>query len=75
MTPTYTARHAIIWHNDTLPMTVTQATKAAHDLLELAITEKSAGYSAEWVGHLAPLVAAIRKAKEQERALPVEIAA
>lgn len=68
----YTARCAIVWQNDTLPMTIWQAEQAAQGLLELAITEHDEAYSAEWVSHLAPLVNAIRQAKGQAVSRPVE---
>ena len=71
--PTYTARCGIVWGGgDVIPMTITQAEKAAADLLELAIPEHDDTYSAEWVCHLPTLVAAIREAKGQAMSRPVE---
>lgn len=69
--PQYTARHGIVWTGDTIPNTVSDATQAAHDLLDHALTELDPAYSAEWVSHLGPLVAAIREAKQQEAEAPV----
>ena len=72
----YTARHGMIWSAAGANVrTVLEAEAAAPHLLDMAITERSPDLSAMWVDQLASLILAIRDAKEQERAAPLEIAA
>ena len=71
MTAYYTARNALVWSSQA-PRTITEAEEHARDFLNMALTERDAGHSAGWMKQLSNLVSAIRQAKEQERALPVE---
>lgn len=69
--PYYTARHALVWSSQG-PRTITEAEQHARDFLDMALTERDARHSVGWMAQLSELVSAIRQAKEQERALPVE---
>lgn len=73
--PYYTARHGIVY-SAASAYTVRDAEKHAHAFLDMALTERCEAWSVEWsCRQLADLVAAIREAKAQEIAAPVEVMA
>ena len=62
----YTARFGLIWSASRANVrTITEAEAAAPQLVDMAITERSAELSDMWVHQLTDLIAAIREARQQ----------